>query len=309
MPGELGQDEHAVTAIAEAAAISRRLARERPNFAYPRAHRLIASVVPCPRQTLEPPSSLSAQTSACAAVCPARTSTQPPPRARHLRRGRLAGAALALAATAGVLAISGGASPAAAAGCVKPPHGMRAMGALSPGAAHLAQFIGRQLGQALLGNGPLTLGAGQVRALGNQVPTGARVDACRNSLTFTSRDVSFVVEAVPRGNPDMTFRIAGLVNPTVRVPLDARVRVEFVNADTDEAHGWLVTAERPPFAFRPPQPTVFRAAAAGVIGDPTSRGSGARTIAFVATRAGTYHYACPLPGHAAMGMHGTFIVR
>ena len=33
------------------------------------------------------------------------------------------------------------------------------------------------------------------------------------------------------------------------------------------------------------------------------------TAWFTAARAGTYHYLCPLPGHAEMGMVGTFVVQ
>jgi uncharacterized cupredoxin-like copper-binding protein len=32
------------------------------------------------------------------------------------------------------------------------------------------------------------------------------------------------------------------------------------------------------------------------------------TVTFTTTRPGTYHYICPVPGHAQKGMHGTFSV-
>ncbi len=38
-------------------------------------------------------------------------------------------------------------------------------------------------------------------------------------------------------------------------------------------------------------------------------GPGARMIAFVAGTKGTYHYLCPMPGHAQMGMAGILIVE
>ena len=178
----------------------------------------------------------------------------------------------------------------------------------SPNAA-LAQFIGQEAGKRLAGNAPLNVGAAQVRTLGNQIPEGAGVDDCAGRLTFTTQAVSFVVEAVPPNNPDMTFRIAGLIDPTVVVPLGARVTVEFINADSDQAHGWVITGGQPPFAFRAAAPPALPGASAAVIGDPTAAGHGARTVTFTASTAGTYQYLCPMPGHAQMGMHGTFIVH
>jgi rusticyanin len=175
--------------------------------------------------------------------------------------------------------------------------------------AQFAQFIGRQAGQHLAGDAPLNVSAAQVRRLGNQVPRGAEVDVCANRLTFTTTTVSFVVEAVPANNPDMTFRIAGLVNPTVVVPRNAQVTVEFINADNDEAHAWVVTQAQPPFAFRPAAQPAFDGAWTRVIGDPTAAGQGGDVTRFSADTPGTYAYLCPMPGHAQMGMYGTFIVQ
>jgi rusticyanin len=178
----------------------------------------------------------------------------------------------------------------------------------SPNAA-LAQFIGQEAGKRLAGNAPLNVDAAQVRTLGDQVPKGAGVDACADRITFTAQAVSFVVEAVPPGNPDMTFRIAGLVDPTVVVPLGGKVTVEFINADHDQAHGWVISSAQSPFAFGAATPPALAGASAAVIGDPTAAGPGARTITFTASVTGTYQYICPMPGHAQMGMNGTFIVR
>jgi plastocyanin len=47
---------------------------------------------------------------------------------------------------------------------------------------------------------------------------------------------------------------------------------------------------------------------ARALGDPTSVGDGAETIIFTAGPGGRYQYACPMPGHAQMGMHGSLTV-
>jgi class 3 adenylate cyclase len=39
---------------------------------------------------------------------------------------------------------------------------------------------------------------------------------------------------------EMSFRIAGLTNPTLQVPLGAHVVVRFINGDSRLPHGWAV---------------------------------------------------------------------
>ena len=173
----------------------------------------------------------------------------------------------------------------------------------------LAHFIAQKAGARLAGEAPQDVPAGQVKALSKQVPGGAAVDRRSGRITFTTATVSFTVVAIAPGAPDMTFTVAGLSNPTITVPRGARVTVRFVNNDSDEAHGWLITDNRPPFGFGQPAVPAIADASGGVIGNPVSAGDGANTIRFTATSAGDYQYICPMPGHAQMGMHGAFIVR
>lgn len=172
----------------------------------------------------------------------------------------------------------------------------------------LAMSIARQAGARLADHSPEYLPAAQVQAISEAAPAGATVDKATGTITFTSPAVSLTVVAVPPGGPDMTFRVAGMADPTIVVPKGATVQVRFINADTDEAHGWEVTAERPPFPFHVGA-AAFLGAFAQVLGDPTAAGDGAETISFTASAAGSYQYACPMPGHAQMGMHGTLTVR
>ena len=173
----------------------------------------------------------------------------------------------------------------------------------------LAQFIAQKAGTRLAGQAPQDVPADQVKGLSEQAPAGASVDPRTNTITFTATTVSFTVVAIAPGAPDMTFRVAGLSNPTIIVPKGARVTVRFINNDTDEAHGWLVTSNQPPFTFGQPAVPVIAGASAGVIGDPLSGNDGANTVSFTGSTAGSYQYICPMPGHAQMGMHGSLIVH
>jgi rusticyanin len=146
--------------------------------------------------------------------------------------------------------------------------------------------------------------------LGNEVPTGATVDAAQHRITFSSSAVHLMVLASPSGGPDETFRSAGLVNPTIVVTSGARVSIELVNADPDTAHGLVVTASgssssRMPMMTAKP---AFSGSAMWFLGNPTSAGMRIGTISFSAATPGTYQYLCAVPGHAQKGRVGKFIV-
>lgn len=208
-----------------------------------------------------------------------------------------------------------GASPAAPSSPMAPSAVMPSSSQAGPGSGSafddpsLAQFIAQKAGTRLAGKAPQDVPLSQVKALGEQEPAGASIDARTDTVTFHTTTVSFTVVAIAPGKPDMTFTIAGLINPAIVVPQGARVTVRFINNDNDEAHGWLITASGPPFGFGQPDRPAIAGAYAGVIGDPTAAGDGANTIIFTASDAASYQYICPMPGHAQMGMHGWFTVR
>lgn len=211
-----------------------------------------------------------------------------------------------------------GASPAAPSAPSSPMAPSSAMPSSSPAGQgsgstfddpSLAQFIAQKAGTRLAGKAPQNVPLSRVKALSAQVPAGASIDPRTDTITFHTTTVSFTVVAIAPGKPDMTFTIAGLTNPAITVPQGAQVTVRFINSDTDEAHGWLITGSGPPFGFGQPAAPAIAGAYAGVIGDPTAAGDGANTITFTAGDAGSYDYICPMPGHAQMGMHGSFTVR
>jgi hypothetical protein len=173
----------------------------------------------------------------------------------------------------------------------------------------LAQFIAQKAGTGLAGKAPQNVPLSRVKALSEQEPAGASIDPRTDTITFHTATASFTVVANAPGMPDMTFTIAGLTDPAIVVPPGAQVTVQFISNDTDEAHGWLITGSEPPFGFGQPTAPAIAGAYAGVIGDPTDAGDGANTITFAAGDARSYDYICPMPGHAQMGMHGSFTVR
>lgn len=151
--------------------------------------------------------------------------------------------------------------------------------------------------------------ASDADSLATSVPTGATVDRAANSVTFAGSSVSYTVVASPAGADDQ-FETAGLIDPTIAVPAGARVTVQFVNADTTSAHGYVVTPSGSSTSWMP-MATVspaFAGATIWFLGDAGPAGAHTATVTFVADEAGSYQYICPVPGHAQKGMKGLFVV-
>jgi rusticyanin len=103
---------------------------------------------------------------------------------------------------------------------------------------------------ALYANSPGTrISASEAARLGSQVPAGATVSRAHKRITFSGASVRLTVLASPAGGPDETFRVAGMVNPTIVVKAHAHVSIRIVNAGPDTAHGLVITASggRPPW--------------------------------------------------------------
>jgi len=150
----------------------------------------------------------------------------------------------------------------------------------------------------------------QAARLGRQVPAGAHVIRATRSITFATTRVRLAVLASPGGGPDETFRIAGLVNPTLVLPAGARVSIEVINTDPDTAHGLVITASWDTRSYMPMMTArpAFSGSALWFLGNPTSAGMNAGTLTFTAPTPGTYRYLCAGPGHARKGMTGTLII-
>jgi rusticyanin len=169
---------------------------------------------------------------------------------------------------------------------------------------------GTVMGRLFAGAPGPRVSAAAVQQLGSQVPAGATIDRASRTITFTSRDVSLVVLASP-SMPAESFRIAGMTDPAIVVPAGAHVSIELVNADTDMAHGLVITggdAARSAMPMMTAAPA-FPGSALWFLGKPTAAGMHAGALTFTAAGPGTYQYLCPVPGHAQEGMAGAFTVR
>jgi rusticyanin len=149
--------------------------------------------------------------------------------------------------------------------------------------------------------------------LARKTAATAVVDHGAHTVIYPGARVELVALGSPPGNPDETWNIAGMLNPTVHIRTGAQVTVHFINADADQDtwHGWLLTAARPVYPRQVAQrvPLAFPGAVAGPVHGETAHRWFGRTVHFIAARAGTYYYLCQVPGHARMGMYGELVVR
>jgi len=168
------------------------------------------------------------------------------------------------------------------------------------------KFMGRLWADA---PGPRVTPAQAARA-GTQIPPGAHINQAARTITFTTGSVRLAAVASPAGGPDETFRIAGMVNPKITVPAGAQVSIQVINADPDTAHGLVITGGPRRSSWMPMMTSrpAFTGSALWFLGNPTTAGMHTGTLTFTAAAPGTYHYLCPVPGHAQKGMTGLFTV-
>jgi rusticyanin len=150
----------------------------------------------------------------------------------------------------------------------------------------------------------------QAKWAGNQIPPSADINRASRIITFTTASVHLAAVASPAGGPDETFRIAGMVNPKITVPAGAQVSIQVINADPDTAHGLVITSGQDNSSWMPMMTSrpAFTGSALWFLGNPTAAGMHTGTLTFTASTTGSYHYLCPVPGHAQKGMTGLFTV-
>ncbi len=194
-------------------------------------------------------------------------------------------------------------------GGTAPSHGMPGgmMGRGMYGGTDMGTVMGRVLDTTPVAR----MSAADATAQARAVPAGAVVDTAHNRLTFATRTVSLTIVAAPDAQAMFRFEVAGMSNPQIVVPTGAYITLRLINADTDMAHGIVVTSSDAAGAWMPMMTSAeaIPGAAIWALGDADSSGAPTETTVFTAATAGTYTYLCPVPGHAQQGMYGTLTVN
>ena len=141
----------------------------------------------------------------------------------------------------------------------------------------------------------------------------ATIDKINNTITYSGQTVKIVAFGGAMDNsssgPDEKFMMGGLVNPTLHVQKGAHVTLELVNEDTGMPHGIEVTSAQPPYGVMSMmQGGIYPGAFIHPIPAASKDAYPVATTSFTASQAGTFHYICEYPGHAAKGMYGKIIV-
>ncbi len=167
-----------------------------------------------------------------------------------------------------------------------------------PARAHIGHWL------PVSNNNPRTVAANDLKTA-EQTATHGTISGDKKTLTFTEKAITFVVETGP--DDDMlSYRIAGLRNPTVVLPRGAVVTVLFVNRDGDMTHDLRFTAAHAPF---PMEPNRKDSVGSATLVHADKSVQHAEQFTMRAEKAGDYAYLCTVKGHAKGGMFGVLQVK
>ena len=137
-------------------------------------------------------------------------------------------------------------------------------------------------------------------AAADMAATRGDISADKKTLTFRRKTVRLVVRSGP-ANDMLSYRIAGLRNPTLVVPAGAMLKTLFINTDDDMTHNLRFGTQHAISAPSVGTPGLAHKTAATFHAvDVTLR---------VPPKSGTYFYFCTVPGHVQGGMWGAIRVR
>ena len=164
-----------------------------------------------------------------------------------------------------------------------------------------AVFAGPRVGMTLVGTPSMTLTSAQAAAA-EKTATHGIVSADQKMLTYHQRLVRIVIRSGP-ANDMLSYRIEGLRNPTLMIPVGTTLKMLFINTDDDMTHNLRLTVEKIPFKG------TLKSVGTANLPHKSSAGVHAQELTLRMPMAGTYTYLCTVPGHAPGGMFGTLIVR
>jgi len=139
--------------------------------------------------------------------------------------------------------------------------------------------------------------------------TNATVDKSSNTITYTGTNVKIVMLGGPK-EADEKFVIAGLINPTLKIPQGANITMEIINKDEGMSHGVEITTATPPYTYMSMMQGggIYPGASIQPIPKAASNQYPASQVSFAASNVGEFYYLCQYPGHAANGMYGKIII-
>ncbi|MDD9150260.1 MULTISPECIES: plastocyanin/azurin family copper-binding protein [unclassified Sporolactobacillus] len=148
--------------------------------------------------------------------------------------------------------------------------------------------------------------------IGNQTARSlrqAKIDRGKSTITYSHNQVNLIIQS-GTGKNDGKFVIDNMANPTIYIPENAFVTLQFDNQDKDVPHGFEVTTAVPPYD----QMAMMDGAAVGnsiipPLPEAHNQQYPVGQTAFRFNRPGQYYYICQYPGHAAKGMYGKMIVE
>ncbi len=134
--------------------------------------------------------------------------------------------------------------------------------------------------------------------------TDGVIDKDKNTLTFSQNDIQLVVRTGP--DDDMlSYRIQGLRNPTIVVPVMTTIKVLFVNTDEDMSHDFRLGIAKVPFTAHP---DVSKTAGSDQLLPEAQETYNAQEFSYHVHSKSTFQYFCSVSSHAKNGMWGTVVV-